>query len=178
MDTAGSTSATTDPATSADAATSREWRVASLAEQAAAIDLLLDLAQHRVQVFDVDLSQCGWDTPRRAEALARFLHKPDVVLQVIVHDTRWIEAQGARLCALLRQFSSAITLYRTGAEARHAMDPLLLVDQRHFLHRFHVDQPRASVAVDQPQLAKPLCARFDEIWATGEPGLAATVLGL
>jgi hypothetical protein len=29
-----------------------------------------------------------------------------------------------------------------------------------------------------PQVAKPLVARFEEIWATGEPGLAGTVLGL
>jgi len=29
-----------------------------------------------------------------------------------------------------------------------------------------------------PQAARPLATRFDEIWATGEPGLTGTVLGL
>jgi hypothetical protein len=169
-----------DTSTSAthDDAPAREWCVASLAEQINAIDLLLGLAVQRVRVFDVDLSQCGWNTTQRVETLARFLRTRDATFELIVHDTRWLEAQGARLVQLLRQFGHAMTVYRTGAEARHAMDPLLLVDERHFVHRFHIDQPRASVAIDMPQLAKPLVARFEEIWATGEPGLGASVLGL
>jgi hypothetical protein len=158
--------------------TSREWRVDTIAEQSGAIDALIALAEQRIQVFDTDLAQCGWGSAARADALARFLRQRNAVLQVIVHDTRWLESSAPRFVALLRQFGHAMTLYRTGAEARAAMDPLLLVDQRHFLHRFHIDQPRAAVAVDMPQVAKPLVARFEEIWATGEPGLAGTVLGL
>jgi hypothetical protein len=58
------------------------------------------------------------------------------------------------------------------------MDPLVIVDARHVLHRFHVDQPRASLAIEQPAAAKPLVTRFEEIWASGEPGLSGTTLGL
>jgi hypothetical protein len=58
------------------------------------------------------------------------------------------------------------------------MDPLLIADGRHFLHRFHIDHPRAALAIEQPQLARPLVMRFEQIWATGEPGLSATALGL
>jgi hypothetical protein len=58
------------------------------------------------------------------------------------------------------------------------MDPLVIADGRHFLHRFHIDHPRASLVIDNSQLAGPLVARFEEIWATGEPGVAGTVLGL
>jgi hypothetical protein len=161
-----------------DARAGREWRVASVAEQVAAIDMLVDLALARIRVFDVDLAQCGWNAAARANGLARFLARPGARLDVIVHETRWIEANAPRFVALLRTFGHAMTVYRTGDEARAAMDPLLLVDDRHYLHRFHIDQPRASVAVDMPELARPLCARFDEIWATGEPGLTGTVLGL
>jgi hypothetical protein len=69
-------------------------------------------------------------------------------------------------------------VYRTGSEARGAMDPLLIADGKHFLHRFHINRPRASFAIEQPHLARPLVMRFEQIWATGEPGLSATVLGL
>ena len=69
-------------------------------------------------------------------------------------------------------------VWRTGVDARSAMDPLVIVDGRHFLHRYHVDQPRATLAIDMPAAAKPLVARFEEIWATGEPGLGGSVLGL
>jgi hypothetical protein len=58
------------------------------------------------------------------------------------------------------------------------MDPLVIVDGRHFLHRFHIEQPRAVVGIEQLQAAKPLVHKFEEIWATGEVGVTANVLGL
>jgi hypothetical protein len=161
-----------------EGAPGREWRVDTLAAQVQAIDALLALAQQRVQLFDVDLAQGGWSSAARADALTRFLRQRNAQLAMIVHDTRWIEANAPRFVALLRQFGAGMTLYRTGAEARTAMDPLLIVDQRHYLHRFHIDRPGATAAIDMPQAAKPLVARFEEIWATGEHGLAGTVLGL
>ena len=162
----------------ADESQAREWRVETLAEQVAALDAVVALARARVQVFDVDLSEGGWDRPARIDALARFLRGRNARFDVIVHDTRWLESAAPRFVALLRQFAHAMTVYRTGAEARGAMDPLCIADARHFVHRFHVERPRAAVAIDMPQIARPLCARFEEIWATGEPGLAGTVLGL
>ena len=157
---------------------SRTWRVDTVAGQVQAIDALLAIAERHVQLFDVDLAQGGWHTAARAESLTRFLRRRDARFDVIVHDTRWVEASAPRFVQLLRQYGHAMTLYRTGAAARAAMDPLLIVDARHHVHRFHIDQTRATVAVDLPQATKPLVTRFEEIWATGEPGLAGTVLGL
>ena len=71
-----------------------------------------------------------------------------------------------------------MTIYKTGAEAKGAADPLVIVDGRHFLHRFHIERPRASLVIEDPHLASPLINRFEEIWATGEPGLTGTVLGI
>ena len=34
------------------------------------------------------------------------------------------------------------------------------------------------MGIEQPEQARPLASRYDEIWATGEPGINATVLGL
>ena len=48
----------------------------------------------------------------------------------------------------------------------------------HYLHRFHFEQPRAALGIAQPEQTQPLANRFDEIWATGEPGVSGTVLGL
>lgn len=157
----------------------REAVLDTVAAQAAAIDELLGLARQRVQVFDVNLAQGGWQTAARAENLASCLRRATRPrIDIIVHDTRWLETSCPRLLALQRLHSGAVTIYRTGPEARNAMDPLLIVDGRHFLHRFHIDQPRASLGIEQPQLARPLVTRFEQIWATGEPGLGATVLGI
>jgi hypothetical protein len=165
--------------TPADAPAPREAILASLAEQTAAIDEIIGLARLRLMVFDVDLSQCGWQTAARADGLTAFLRRDrQARLAIIVHDTRWLEGSCPRLLSLHKLYAHAITICRTGPEARSAMDPLLIADGRHFLHRFHVDQPRAALGIEQPQLARPLVTRFEEIWATGEPGVSATVLGL
>jgi hypothetical protein len=167
----------TSPETAAPAA--RETRLDTVAAQTAAIDELIGLAKHKLQVFDIDLSQTGWDTSARASNLARFLRQATAPrFDLIVHDTRWIETSCPRLVNLLRLYPTAITMYRAGNEARVAMDPLVIVDGRHFLHRFHIDQPRASLVIENPQQAMPLVTRFEEIWATGEPGVPGTVLGL
>lgn len=150
----------------------------SIAEQAEAIDALIARASQRLRIFDVDLAQAGWNGPGRAERLASFLRLRGAKLDLIVHETRHLEQSCPRLVALLKPYAHAMTVYRTGHEARSAMDPLVIADDRHFLHRFHVDGARAALAFDAPGAARPLIARFDEIWATGEPGLTGTVLGL
>jgi hypothetical protein len=151
----------------------------TIAAQIAAIDEMIGLAQRSIHVFDVDLSDTGWNNPDRIERLAAFLRgSRHARLDIIVHDTRYIESRCARLTALQRVVGEAITIRRTGPDARGAMDPLIVVDGHHYLHRFHVEQPRAALGIAQPHAAKPLNIRFGEIWATGEPGVHGTVLGL
>jgi hypothetical protein len=157
----------------------RTVELASLAEQIAAIDELIGLAQRRIRVFDQDLSQTGWNQAARIDRLATFLRETrGRRLDIIVHDTHYLESACPRLLGLLRTYSFAITIYRTGTEAKLATDPLVVVDDRHYLHRFHFGQSRAAMGVNQPDQTRPLATRFEEIWATGEPGLNATVLGL
>jgi hypothetical protein len=157
----------------------REERLDTVAQQTAAIDTLIGLAHERIRVFDVNLSHTGWNSSARADALALFLRVTrNGRLDIIVHDATWIEASCPRLMMLLRRYGHAMTIYKTGPGARGAMDPLVIVDGQHFLHRYHIQQPRATLAIGMPQAARPLVTRFEEIWATGEPGLAPTVLGL
>ena len=58
------------------------------------------------------------------------------------------------------------------------MDPLMIVDGIHFLHRFNIAQPRAALSIGDPEAAMPFVTRFDAISETSEPGLTATTLGL
>lgn len=151
----------------------------SIAAQIAAIDLLIGRAEHSIRVFDIDLSQTGWNDAQRADALAAFLRRSRLArLDIVVHDTGWIERSCSRLTHLLRYYSHGITIYRTGESARHAIDPLVIVDNRHVLHRLSYEHPRAVLIVDDPVAAQPLVERFEEIWASAEPGINATVLGL
>ena len=153
--------------------------LATIAEQIAAIDELIALAQHHIQVFDQDLSQTGWNNGVRTERLATFLRGVrGRRLDLVVHDTRYLESACPRMLRLLSAYGHAMTILQTGAEGKVATDPLLIVDGQHYLHRFHFEQPRAALGILQPDQAQPLAARFAEIWATGVSGVNATALGL
>ena len=168
-----------DSSTPAETPVSRDGAIDTIAAQVSAIDELVGLARTHLQVFDVDLAQGGWNTAARSEQIAALLRRqPPVRFDLIVHSTRWLEQSCPRILRLLQLHAHTMTVLRTGPEARHAMDPLVIADGRHFLHRFHIDHPRALLAIEQPLLTQPLQARFEEIWATGEPGLSASVLGL
>lgn len=159
--------------------TSEERRLETIAAQVEAIDALLALATQRVLVFDRDLVDTGWDGADRAEAVKAFLRRSrNAELRIIVHDTRHLETACPRFTALLRVYGHAMSIWRTGPEARAASDALLIVDAGHALHRYHVDQPRATLLLAMPQAVKPLASRFEEIWATGEPAIGGTTLGL
>ena len=176
---ASSTSPDPPPAPPAAAPEPRLVALATLAEQTAAIDQLVALARRRIRVFDQDLSQTGWNQASRVDHLAAFLRGTrGRRLDIIVHDTTYLETACPRMLKLLHVYRHAVTIYRTGAEARRATDPLLIVDDSHYLHRFHLEQPRAAMGIEQPEQTRPLASRFDEIWATGEPGINATGLGL
>ena len=158
---------------------SREETLEGVGAHVAALDEIVGYARSHIQVFDIDLSEHGWNRVQRVDALASFLRGSRTArLDIIVHETRWLEGSAARLMLLLRNFGHGITVYRTGREARTAADPLTIVDGRHCLHRFHFERPRAALIVETPAAVTPLATRFDEIWGTGEPGIAGTVLGL
>ncbi|MGE5089787.1 MAG: hypothetical protein ACM3QY_11725 [Candidatus Levyibacteriota bacterium] len=157
----------------------REERLDTLAALLRAQDELIALARQQIKVFDIDLSWGGWNTAARCDALSRFLRRDRAArLSVIVHDLHWLEASGSRFTALLQRHAAAMTLYRSGPGARAAMDPLLIADDRHFLHRQHIDWPRATLSIGNHERAMPLVSRFEEIWQTGAPGLSGSVLGL
>jgi hypothetical protein len=168
-----------DSSTSADPPEPRVVELATIAEQTAAIDELIAFARHHIQVFDQDLSQTGWNSAARTERLAAFLREVrGRRLDIIVHDTRYLESACPRMLRLLGAYGHAMAILQTGPEGKVATDPLVIVDGQHYLHRFHFEQPRASLGILQPEQTQPLAARFGEIWATGASGVNATVLGL
>jgi hypothetical protein len=153
--------------------------LATVAAQVAAIDTLLGIAKHSIRVFDVDLSGMGWNNAARAETIIAFLRSnPAARVEIILHDTGWVERSCPRLLNILKYRGHAIAIRRTGQDARLAMDPLLIVDGVHFLHRFHASQPRASLSIGDPAAAQSLVTRFDAISECAEPGVTPTVLGL
>jgi hypothetical protein len=156
---------TADGGPSADPLPQQEM-LATVAAQVAAIDTLLGLARHSIRVFDVDLSGMGWNGAARAATITGLLRSnPAAKVEIIVHDTGWIERSCPRLLNIL---GSAVTPCdrRTGPDTK-AMDPLLFV-RRPFPASL---SPRAARALSIGDLvaAQPLVL-FGAI-SSAEPGV-------
>jgi hypothetical protein len=153
--------------------------IVGAADSLAAIDEVIAAAQRTIRIFDFTLSNRGFNSPARTERLRAFLvagraHR----LLIALHDTDPLARECPRLLTLLRQFPMSIEIHRTLAQARNAMDPFVVADDRSVWHQLHYEQPRAIVALHSPADAMPIAQRFDEIWELSEPAVSATTLGL
>ena len=153
--------------------------ISGIAESLAAIDEVVGVAQRTIRVFDVSLSNRGFNSPALTEKLRQFFvagraHR----LLIALHNTDLLERESPRLLALLRQFPMSIEIHRTVSQARNANDPFVLADDHSVWHQHHHEQPRAIVAIHSPADAQPILERFDEIWGFSEPAVSATTLGL
>jgi hypothetical protein len=148
-------------------------------EFALAIDAVIALASRQLRIFDRNLSEGGYNTPDRFNRLKVFLlASRKNRIDMVVHSIDYLERQCPRMMILLRQFPYAVSIYRTGEEAKHVYDGFVIADDRHYVRRFHFDQPRGALGVDDESEAGLLVRRFEEIWGVSEPALTPTVLGL
>ena len=152
---------------------------AAPSEYLAALDNVLALAANEILVLDRDLRDGDWNSVRRAELLQTFLLKHRTSrLQIIVHETLFIEAHLPRLLMLLREFSHKVEIRRTIEDGRNAWDAYVLVDGKHALNRFHQNVMRGELGIDAVDKVRELRERYDEIMVFSEPGVNATQLGL
>ena len=148
-------------------------------EYVAAWDTLLPQATTELLVFDRDLRDGGWSGLARASALRGFMFRSRLSrLQIVLHETTYVEGYLPRLIALLREFSHKIEILRTVGDGRNAWDAFAIVDGRHVLHRFHQNVMKGELALFAPVKARELRERYDEILSFTEPGVNATQLGL
>ncbi|MFH0934352.1 MAG: hypothetical protein V1879_04045, partial [Pseudomonadota bacterium] len=53
-----------------------------------------------------------------------------------------------------------------------------VADNTHFVRRYHFDDTRGLLAINDPEGARQLNSRFQEMWGSSHPGASATRLGL
>lgn len=154
-------------------------QLSGVAESAAAIDEVIASAQRTLRIFDISLSNRGFNSPARVEKLRHLLvagraHR----ILIALHDTELLERENPRLLMLLRQFPMSIEIHRTLAQARDAADPFVIADDHSAWRQMHYTQPRAIVALHSPADVLPIVQRFEEIWDLSEPAVSATITGL
>lgn len=143
-----------------------------------ALNTLFTQSGHTLRIFDKALSS-AYNAPARINALRRFLLGSRMArLRIVVHDASNITRDCPRLVELLRDFSHAASVQETMAEAKSVYDPFAVMDELHYVHRFHHEQPRGVLTLNDAQGAHELTQRFEEIWEASSPSSTATTLGL
>lgn len=151
----------------------------SAADYTEAIDILIELARHRLRIFDHNLEDGGYTTLLRYDLLRTFLlANRSNRLEIVLHDTDYLTRFCPRILSLLKQFSHAITIQETTPQAKDIYDPFAIADESCFLHRFHYDNPRALLALHDIEGSHVLIKRFEEIRAASAQAITATTLGL
>jgi hypothetical protein len=153
--------------------------ISGIAESLAAIEEVVSAAVKAIRIFDVSLSNRGFNSPGLVDKLRQFVaagraHRVFIAL----HEPQLLERENPRLLMLLRQFPMSIEIHRTLSQARDANDPFVVADDHSVWHQHHFQQPRAIVALHSPADAMPIMQRFEEIWELSEPAVSATTSGL
>jgi hypothetical protein len=143
-----------------------------------ALDTLFARPGRQLRIFDRQLGG-RYNSVRRSELLRQFLLlSRSRRLQIVLHDAANLQRDCPRLILLLRQFSHAISIHETDPQAKGVYDPFAVMDERDYVHRFHYDDTRGLLALDDPQDAHSFVQRFGEIWEASAPVVSATTLGL
>ena len=148
------------------------------AEYDAALDTALAKARRSIRIFEHTLGR-GYNSPQRFDLLRRFLLASQRNrLQIVVHEPRTIDRNCPRILNLLRLHSHAISIHETHSNAKSVYDPFAVVDDHSFVHRFHFDEMRGLLALDDPIGTHALAERFEEIWEASSPTVSPTTIGL
>ena len=97
---------------------------------------------------------------------------------MVLHDLVPLECHAPRLMQLFARFSHNVSVRQCPGSLRHLADTHVLIDQRHGVRRFHVDQPRSALILDDPTYIEPWWRRFEELWEASLPNSLLSKPGL
>lgn len=144
----------------------------------AAIDTLVASAKTVLRIFD-QAAGTRYNSLKRYELLRKFLlASRRNRLYLVFHDVDNLARDCPRLMTLVRDFGHAVSINQTQAEAKGVYDPFAIADESHFLHRFHYDDSRGLLALDDPHGALQFLQRYEALWEASSPAVSATTLGL
>ncbi len=147
-------------------------------EYETALDTLFTRPGRKLRVFERQLGP-AYNSPGRYDALRRFLLASRTrTIQIVLHDASNLQRDCPRLINLLRQFSHAVTIHETEPQAKGVYDPFAVMDDRDYVHRFHYDDARGLLGLDDPHEARAFVQRFEELWEASAPTASGTTLGL
>ncbi len=151
----------------------------SEAEYRQACDKVMSHAQRELLIFDRDLAALQLDRKARLDLLAGFLQADHLRrIRIVLHDPAPLERDVPRLLQLIARFSHMIEARQSPDNLRHLADTHLLADGRHGVRRFHADQSRSAIILNDRASIHPWQQRFEELWQLSHPCLRLNTTGL
>jgi hypothetical protein len=149
------------------------------ADYIAALDTVCSSAQHTLNIFEKDFSDIGFNSEARYDALRHFLlGSVNNRLQLLAHDPQYLVRYCPRMMTLLREFSHSMAIYQTPPHMKNVTEPFAVADSAHYVRRYHFDDTRGLLARNDPEGARLLNSRFQEMWLSSHQGATPTRLGL
>ena len=153
--------------------------ITSETEYRQACDTILGRAENDILIFDRDLAALRLEDKARLEVLANFLQMDSLRrIRVVLHDPGPVERNAPRLMQFIARFSHVVHVRQSPDNLRHLSDTHVLADEGHGVRRFHVDQPRSALILDDPNYINPWRQRFEELWELSHPCLSTSTTGL
>jgi len=144
-------------------------RFESFREYEDRFDALVPRATSVIRVFERRLS-ARYNSSVRCELLREFL-RGDATRQflVVVHEAAPLVQDCPRLLRLALEYHPRVKMRQTAPTARHVQDPCMVVDDRHYLHRFNYASMRSTQGLDDLPGAQQLIERYEEVWEGAAP---------
>jgi hypothetical protein len=144
-----------------------------------AINLLLKSAQHKLLIFDQDLSRGNFASSEKSGFLQDFLSTNIASqLTIILQDASFFQNKCPRLLNLLEVYGHKMHLHITNTSVKHAKDCFILADGAHYIKRIHIDQARFKYAFDDMQSVEALNNRFMDLLDATADTVTTRPLGL
>ncbi len=150
-----------------------------IADYVAALDSICASARRTLNIFENDYDGIGFNSEARYDVLHRFLlDSPVNRLNLLVHDPQHLIRYCPRMMTLLREFGNSMFVFQTPQNLRHISEPFAVADSSHYVRRYHFDHSRGLLARNDPEGARLLNSRFQEMWASSHSCASGTKLGL
>jgi hypothetical protein len=153
--------------------------ISTWSEYESAAQEILELATHTLLIFDENLSTLKLERPEKIAALRQFLSaSPKNLLQIALQNAGHIRAHSPRLMELLDTYSHNLQIIECPPHMAALSDSLIFADGKHGVVRFHKDQARAKVILDDTEECTPYLHRYDQIIEEGGTPVSGRSLGL
>jgi hypothetical protein len=159
--------------------TLRHSQFDGVTEYIAALDQVCASTRHTLNIFEKDFADIGFNSEARYDTLRHFLlGSPNNRLSLLTHDPQHLIRYCPRMMMLLREFSHSMEILQTPPHMRNVTEPFAVADNSNYVRRYHFDDARGLLAQNDPEGARLLNSRYQEMRQVSHTGATPTRLGL